>query len=42
MLTRDRTETRALAIDACTTLITLAPKLSDADLFQLVDVATNV
>lgn len=35
------TETRALCIDACTTLVKLEPKLSDADLYELVEVASN-
>ena len=33
------TEIRSLAIDACTTLLLLDPKLSDADLFDLVQTA---
>lgn len=33
------TEIRCLAIDACTTLLLLDPKLSDADLFDLVQTA---
>lgn len=33
-------ETRALAIDACTTLAMLEPKLKDADLYELVDTVT--
>jgi hypothetical protein len=33
------TEIRALAMDACTTLLTLEPKLADAELFDVVDAA---
>lgn len=33
------TEIRALSMDACTTLLTLEPKLADAELFNVVDAA---
>eukprot|EP00039_Didymoeca_costata_P018820 m.335101 g.335101 ORF g.335101 m.335101 type:complete len:1638 (-) comp17516_c0_seq1:85-4998(-) len=36
-----KNEIRSLAMDACTTLVTLEPKLSDASLFNLVEVSTN-
>eukprot|EP00041_Stephanoeca_diplocostata_P036701 m.1350360 g.1350360 ORF g.1350360 m.1350360 type:complete len:1108 (+) comp24920_c0_seq2:247-3570(+) len=35
------TEIRALSMDACTTLLTLEPKLADAELFEMVDAATQ-
>lgn len=35
------TEIRALSMDACTTLLVLEPKLPDAELFELVGVATQ-
>jgi len=35
------TETRCLAIDACTKLVMLQPKLSDAELYELIDVVTK-
>lgn len=35
------TETRCLAIDACTKLVMLQPKLSDAELLELIDVCTK-
>ncbi len=37
-----RNDIRSLAIDACTTLLMLDPKLSDADLFQLLEIITAV
>jgi hypothetical protein len=36
-----RTEIRALAMDACTTLVTLEPKLTDESLHELIEVATD-
>ena len=36
-----KNEIRALAMDACTTLVTLEPKLTDTALFELVGVATE-
>eukprot|EP00040_Diaphanoeca_grandis_P032327 m.195702 g.195702 ORF g.195702 m.195702 type:complete len:1632 (-) comp32581_c2_seq1:207-5102(-) len=35
------TEIRALAMDACTTLLVLEPKLPESELFELVEVATH-